>query len=158
MDRRISKNSVEEPLFEARKNGLQKVSKVETMCAHGKILGMDTFSWVAPQVDKLATVIHSFPFKVLWIGSSDHIKLCLENYPELTNSIETIIIYDQPIHDMNIEFLQRIKDYVCVEGTSAALELAKSLKMKKRVFLFTINKAEAQEQKLKFEQFISLFN
>ncbi|HHZ81950.1 MAG TPA: hypothetical protein EYN64_04410 [Flavobacteriales bacterium] len=59
---------------------------------------------------------------------------------------------------MNIEFLQRIKDYVCVEGTSAALELAKSLKMKKRVFLFTINKAEAQEQKLKFEQFISLFN
>jgi hypothetical protein len=158
MDRRISKNSAEERLFEARKTGLQKVSKVETMCAHGKILGMDTFSWVAPQVDKLATVIHSFPFKVLWIGSRDHIKLCLENYPELANSIETIIIYDQPNHDMNIEFLQRIKDYVCVEGTSAALELAKSLNMKKRVFLFTINKAEAQEQKLKFEQFISLFN
>ena len=158
MDRRISKNSVKERLLEVRKNGLLKVSKVESMCAHGKVLGMDTFSWIAPQVDKLATVILSFPFKVLWIGSHDHIKLCLENYPELVTNIETIIIYDQDVPRLNSEILKRINNYVCVEGTDAAFELAKSLKIKKGAFLFTINKDVAQEEKLKFEQFISLFN
>ena len=158
MDRRISKKNMKDRLFEARKNGLLKVSKVESMRAHGKVLGMDTFSWIAPQVDKLATVILSFPFKVLWIGSNDHIKLCLENYPELVTNIETIIIYDQEVPRLNSETLKRINNYVCVEGTDAAFELAKSLKIKKRAFLFTINKARGQEEKRKFEQFISLFN
>ena len=158
MERRISKNNVEERLLETRKNGLLKAAKSESMCAHGKVLGMDTFSWVEPQVDKLATVIHSFPFKVIWIGSNEHIERCFESYPELIDSVELVIIYDQAAPNLHLEPFNRNNNFVCTEGTAAALELAKSLQTKKRVFLFTINKVTAKEEKHKFEQFISLFS
>lgn len=158
MDHKISKNSVKEGFFETRKNTLKKVAKAKAMCAHGKLLGMDTFSWIDPQVDKLATVIQSFPFKVLWVGSQEQISLCMEHYPELADSIEAIIVYDQPAEESNNEIHKGLIKSVGSDGIMEALKLATSLKIKKRVFLITLNKAVAREQKLKLEQFISLFN
>ena len=43
------------------------------MNAHGKVMGMDTFSWVNPQIDALASALESFTFNILLVGSKKKI-------------------------------------------------------------------------------------
>jgi hypothetical protein len=155
MDSKISKLSTEEQLLQARERGLREANEVNAMSAHGKVLGMDTFSWVSPQLDILSTVLSSFPFPVLWVGSHDQIKNCLENYPEIIQKIDTVILYDRTLLNTERTILKDIKNITCIEGTDHALTIAKSMSKKKRVFLFTIDKKSAHGQREQFEQFIT---
>lgn len=155
MEEKVIKLGTEEQLLQAREEGLRELAKANAMRAHGKVLGMDTFSWISPQSDLLATVLNSFPFAVLWVGSHDQVKTCLENYPELTQKIETIIVHDKTLLNVRRELLQKIKNIACVEGTAAALALTKSLKLKKGVLLYTTDGGDAKNGKAEFELFIS---
>ena len=157
MEEKVIKPGTEEQLLQAREEGLQELAKANAMRAHGKVLGMDTFSWISPQLDTLATVLNSFPFAVLWVGSHDQVKTCLENYPELAQKIETIIVHDRTLLNVNRELLHTIKNVACVEGTAAALALTKSMKLKKGVLLYTTNGGNAKDGKEAFELFISPF-
>ena len=74
IDKKEIVNSSEQ-LLQAREQGLKQAQQVDTMQAHGKILGMDTFSWMNPHVDMLATLLASFPFSILWIGTQRQIGL-----------------------------------------------------------------------------------
>ena len=157
MEQKATKFTTEELLLQAREEGLQELTKANAMRAHGKVLGMDTFSWINPQIDNLATVLKSFPFTVIWVGSHDQVKACLENYPELADNVETVIIHDRSVLNLNREILRTIKNIACIDGTTEALEMSKSLKIKKGVLLYTTNCIEPKKDKEDFEQFITLF-
>lgn len=157
MSQKVSKQTAEEQLLQARKEGLQDALQVNSMRAHGKVLGMDTFSWINPQLDALASALSSFPFEIIWVGSHEQITRCLSIQPELAKSIETIIVHDNPILNLKKETLNEIKNIVCLEGTKHALELIKSMKKDKCALLFSTMGTTAKNDKEEFEQYISLF-
>ncbi|MBL1281403.1 MAG: hypothetical protein COA33_014085 [Fluviicola sp.] len=157
MSQKVSKITTEEQLLRSREEGLQDALQVNAMCAHGKILGMDTFSWINPQMDALSSALQSLPFDIVWVGNHEQIINCLDIQPELAKSIETIIVHDNPILNLKKETLDKIKNIVCLEGVSHALELIKAMKKEKCAFLFTTMGANAKKDKEEFEHYISLF-
>ena len=158
MSSKVSNNTSEDKLLQSREQGLQEAIQVNSMRAHGKVLGMDTFSWANPQIDALASALTSFPFPIIWIGCEKQIKECLNNYPELSNAIETLLIQNTSELNLDQTVMKNVKNIVCIEGTKYALELMKTMKKEKCVFLFTTEGQEAKNDKKEFEQFISLFN
>lgn len=157
MDKQRTKVSSEEQLLQARERGLQEAQEVNAMNAHGKVLGMDTFSWINPQIDMLSTVIDSLPFNIIWVGNHEQIKNCLELHPNIIENIQTVIVQDDTLLNADRKLINEIENVVCIEGTSFALEFIKTMKQAKSAFLFTAEGPNAKEQKEKFEQFISLF-
>lgn len=147
----------EEQLLQARKEGLKQAQQVNSMQAHGKVLGMDTFSWMNPQIDMLATLLSSFPFSILWVGTYVQIQNCLKMYPDLSGNIETILIHNSTSLDLDINTLKKIKTIACVDGMENALDLVKTMKLKKGVFIYTDENEEALKGKQIFEDFVNQF-
>lgn len=147
----------EEQLLQARKEGLKQAQQVNSMQAHGKVLGMDTFSWMNPQVDMLATLLSSFPFSILWVGTYEQIQNCLKMYPELSGDIEAILIHNSSSMVLDKTALQKIKTIACVDGMENALDLVKTMKLKKGVFIYTDENEEALKGKQIFEDFVNQY-
>jgi hypothetical protein len=146
-----------EQLLQAREEGLKQAQQVNTMQAHGKILGMDTFSWMNPQVDMLATLLSSFPFSILWIGTQQQIEQCLKLYPELSKNIESILIHDTSSLGLNHAALQKINTIACVDGVEYAFEFVKSMKLKKGVLMYTNENETAITDRKAFEEFVQIY-
>lgn len=144
----------EEQLLQARERGLREAGEVHAMKAHGKVLGMDAFSWINPDLNTLASVIDSFPFAVHWLGSHDQIKQCIEAHPEVLDSLQSIVIYDRSLADISRTSLERIPNIACLEGTAEALDLLKAMQRGKSVFLFTSTHLNEERNK-QFEAFLS---
>lgn len=147
----------EEQLLQARNEGLKQAQQVDSMQAHGKILGMDTFSWMNPQVDLLATLLSSFPFSILWVGTLEQIQNCLKLYPELSGNIETILIHNSSSMLLQKAALESVNSIACVDGMEHALDFVKSMKLKKGVFIYTDEKEEALRGKQIFEDFVNQY-
>ena len=56
---------IENSILQARKEGLLKASDT-TMNSHGKLWGMDVFSWINPNPVVLSATMESFPFPILF--------------------------------------------------------------------------------------------
>jgi len=153
MKKTTNQLNTEQQLLQARERGLREASQVHAMKAHGKVLGMDAFSWINPDADTLVTVIESFPFAVHWIGAHDQIKMCLDSHPRLSESLQSVIVYDRARIDVGREALLNIPTLVCLEGTEEALDLLKAMQREKSVFLFTTTTAN-EERKTIFEAFM----
>lgn len=149
--------NVEEQLLQLRKDGLQTATQINAMNAHGKILGMDTFSWINPQIDALASALKSFPFKVIWVGNSQEIENCLHLFPDSTNSIDTVIIQDKAELNLGKESFWNISSIFCLEHSQESLNLLKNVKKEKSIFLYTTSGKKTSENKSIFNEFISLF-
>lgn len=147
----------DEQLLQAREQGLKQGKQVDAMQAHGKILGMDTFSWMNPQVDMLATLLSSFPFSILWIGTHGQIDQCMRLYPELSGNIETILIHDTSSLGLNKSALEKINTIACVDGVEHAFEFVKSMKLKKGVLMYTNENETAIADKGIFEEFVQTY-
>lgn len=147
----------EEQLLQAREAGLNEAKQVDAMQAHGKVLGMDTFSWMNPQIDMLATLLESFPFSILWVGTRSQIEKCLTLYPALSGNIETIILHDSPDLKLSNSGYEKINTIACVDGIEHALEFVKSLKRKKGVLIYTNENEAVLKDKAAFEKFVQFY-
>ena len=154
MEQKINQLSSEEQLLQARELGLNEAVNVNSMSAHGKVLSMDTFSWVNPNNDTLATVLSSFPFPVIWIGNHDQIKSVLENYPSTVDNIKTIVIQNKSTLKLDRKTLDKFSNILCIDGAEFALKTIQSFAIEKHVFLYTCGGQNAQEQKKCFTEFI----
>tara|TARA_B110000305_G_C19443459_1_gene643334 strand:- start:916 stop:1392 length:477 start_codon:yes stop_codon:yes gene_type:complete len=157
MSDEVKKKTIEEQLLQSRGAGLKDAIQINTMNAHGKVMGMDTFSWVNPQIDALASALESFPFTILWVGSKKQVEDCLKNYKSLTDSIDTIIIHDFAEMMVGENVFENIQNIACVEGLKHALPMIYALKKEKCAFLFTTEGANSKAEKKNFYSFIELY-
>ena len=157
MSSKVTEITVEDKLLQLRKDGLHTAAQINSMNAHGKILGMDTFSWINPQIDALASALKSFPFKVIWIGDSQQIENCLSVFPDSIKSIDTIIIQDKAELNLDKNSFWNVSNIFCLNQTQESLNLLKTVKKEKSIFLYTTGGSNASENKTIFNEFISLF-
>ena len=146
---------LEDRLLEARNEGLQNM-KETTLRPHGKLWGMDVFSWYKPNIHILANTIHAFPFPVLWIGNGSDIFSTIEEDPSVCIQLNTIITFDETRFILPNEELSKIKNIAGVNSLEDAFRLLKLFKKKNAVLLFSASNEDWKKNKLEFEEFLNI--
>lgn len=154
MESKKTRQSSEEQLFEARKRGLKEAGEVHAMKAHGKVLGLDTFSWIRPQVDLLATVLGSFPFPVFWVCTKKQAEELFHLYPEVSESVIGLIVYDNAEMTFDPAVIHQIPHLICFDGLSESLSFLSSIQKEKNILLFTTEGSNSTRCYHTFSQFI----
>ncbi len=148
--------SLENRLLEARNEGLNKAKEL-TLRPHGKLWGMDVFSWYQPNVHLLTNTIHSFPFPVVWIGNAADINNAIEEDFDVCVQLNSVVTFDNSLLNLSDEALNKIPNVAGVSSLSDALILLKTFKKKNSVFLFSASGEDWEENKKTFEEFLELF-
>jgi len=156
MERKIIQKN-KENLLELRKEGKKEAFAINAMQAHGKIMGMDTFSWINPNMDQLSSTLTSFPFRIIWISTQQQLKNCLAIEKTLSKNIETIILHDKTTSEFNENDFFSIKNIIAVQNTKEALQLLSAVKKEKCAFLFSSEGSNAKNDKQEFEKFIARY-
>jgi hypothetical protein len=140
---------IENSILQARKEGLLKAGD-STMQSHGKLWGMDVFSWINPKPAVLAATMDSFPFPIFWISSSLERNEVLEVNVELMAKIHFSIIVDSE------NLLNGSNNIVSVTSLNEAFDQINSLKIKPSILLFTYSKSDWEYQKNRFSDYLSM--
>ena len=140
---------IENSILQARKEGLLKAGD-STMQSHGKLWGMDVFSWINPKPAVLAATMDSFPFPIFWISSSPERNEVLEVNVELMTKIHFSVIVDSE------NLLNGSNNIVSVTTLKEAFDQINSLKIKPSILLFTYSKSDWEYQKNRFSDYLSM--
>lgn len=155
MKKHLTKHTTEEDLLKARRESLEQWREDTAMKAHGKVFGMDTFSWLNPPTEGLINVIASFPFSVLWLSGHAQAKEGLELNLGLHRKLNTMIIYDRTQLSIAPEFLNEVETIMNVSSVMDALAFVKEVNREKMVFLFTSHGESAKQEMSHFESWLS---
>lgn len=152
----IKKNiSQQEQLLQARQQQLEN-PVVGSLRSHGKLWGMDVFSWFKPSLNELENTISSFPFPVCWFSNEeDVLSLVNENNVWISN-VKLLCTYDKAGFKISNKSLDTIDNVLGSASLTDALELLKVLKVSQSVLLFTCSAENWKEVKAEFDAFISL--
>jgi hypothetical protein len=143
---------IENSILQARKEGLLKAGD-SSMLSHGKLWGMDVFSWVNPKPAVLSATMDSFPFPIFWISSSLERKEVLEINIELNAKIHFSVLLDS---DNSTNDLLVLNNGVVVSTLNEAFDQINSLKIKPSILLFTYSKSDWEYQKNRFNDYLSM--
>lgn len=140
---------IENSILQARKEGLLKAGDT-TMQSHGKLWGMDVFSWINPKPTVLAATMDSFPFPIFWISSSLERNEVLEVNVDLNDKIHFTVVLNSenlPIVSNNI---------VSISTLNQAFDQINILKIKPSILLFTYSQSDWEYQKNRFSDYLSM--
>lgn len=73
----------------------QLSSSTSSLKSHGKLFGMDAFSWHNPNISVLAKTIESFPFKTIWLGNFAEIDAHINLYGDNHKKPVDYIVYGE---------------------------------------------------------------
>lgn len=145
----------EDRLLEARKEGLNKMHET-SMRPHGKLWGMDVFSWVNPSTEMISNTLHSFPFPVIWIGNGSDIIQSLNEEELVIHNLRSVITHDTNIFNLKDSWLEGLKNCAGTDSVEAAFHLVQLFKAPQTVLLFTASGEKWEEDAAQFEEFIKL--
>ncbi len=135
---KLIKDITDNKLLQSRESGLKDARELYSMKAHGKNAGMDVFSWVNPEVNALAAVLKSMPFKVIWLATRRQVESLVNDHQDALDSIESLVIYDSAKLSPNFDWLAKRTSVASVYGVKDAMELLSAMKKRERVFLYSL--------------------
>ena len=142
-------------LVEARKESLKQMHKT-SIRPHGKLWGMDVFSWYQPNAELVVNTIHTFPFPVVWVGNSSDIKGTIALDHSICSHLNALLFHDSAKISLSVEEWLKTKTVASVSNLEDALRLLNSFKQKNTVLLFTASGDNWETQKELFENFLSI--
>ena len=142
-------------LLDARNEALKNQDSHQSIRAHGKVVGMNTFSWIHPQVDVLAKTIESLPFQITWVGCVDQVIDLAKNYPEIAQKILLVVVYDANGRNAEISAMSELENVLCIDDLYAGLNFIRMSKKEGVSVLFTSDLMNWQDRLDQFEMYIS---
>jgi hypothetical protein len=142
-------------LLDARNEGLKNMRE-NALRPHGKLWGMDVFSWYQPDVNLLSNTLHSFPFPVVWLGNSEDIKNTIAEDSSVCAQLTTIVSFDNSFFNISLESLDKIQNVVALNSLHDALLMLKAMRKKSAVLLFSASGESWFESKNEFEEFLNI--
>jgi hypothetical protein len=82
----IQGKSINDSLSKAQGVGLR---------AHGKLKGLDVFTWMQPEQNALINFIESIPSGIIWVGNPTEIEAVLSVHPQLMNKFQSILSFGE---------------------------------------------------------------
>lgn len=144
-----------EQLLQARQHNLQQLEK-SSLRPHGKLWGMDVFTWYNPSGYELENTLTSFPFPVIWFGNHATIYELLNASPDVWSNLQTLCVYDSGKIEMPAGAMQSIKNVLGTTEFQDIFEFIRAFKQKNAVFLFTASGGTSESRKKQFEDFLNL--
>ena len=154
MDQQIGKKS-SLTLLGSRKESLEQM-KFGAIRAHGKLWGMDVFSWPNPSVELVASTIESFPFPVVWVGNKAVFEWCNEYHETVWSNVRTLIATDEPRMVFKNENFVQVQNVYGTNSVDECLLMMKGMQLKGGVILFTATDSEWERNHQAFVDFIEL--
>jgi hypothetical protein len=142
---------IEDSIIKARKEGLLKASD-SSMQSHGKLWGLDVFSWINPKPSVLSATMESFPFPLIWLSSLAEKEPVLLSNPDLLNKIHYAIEINSNASQDN----HRLNNHSKVNSVSDAFNVIQQIKIKPSILLFTYANSDWEYQKNRFIDYLSL--
>ena len=149
------KINVGDRLLDARNEGLKNMRE-NSLRPHGKLWGMDVFSWYQPNVNLLSNTLHSFPFPVVWIGNAIDINNTIVEDPSVCVQLTSVLAFDTSKFSVSLESLNKIQNVAAVNNLEDALKLLKAMKQKNAVLLFSVSGVDWSDIKENFENFLNM--
>ena len=140
-------------LAEARAENLKQVES-STLRPHGKMWGMDVFSWYNPLVDDLLTLFQSFPAPITWIGNSSMIENVFASDTDSLVNLTVVCAHNQADFKLaNSEYLEAVHG---AEEMKSAFEIIKARKQGNGIILFTASGNDWTSQRDAFEYYLKI--
>lgn len=140
-------------LLEARKRALENVVN-GSIRPHGKLWGMDVFSWGNPHVELIASTIHSFPFPVIWLASSELLTAVVSFDAAVSGNAHAVISYADGALDENK--FRDVPHVVTTNDVEAAFQKMNELRLKRGVILFCHSGTDAEHYENAFKAYLEL--
>ncbi len=142
-------------LIKNRQENLEKFNAT-SLRPHGKLWGMDVFSWFNSEPWLLANTIQAMPFPVIWIaGSNEVVKSFVEDERSIQN-IDTLLTYNESVFQIDKLWLERIPNSAGTSSSWDAFRMLELLKSPKKVLLFTASGDDWEQEKWNFEEFLKI--
>jgi len=143
---------IEETIVQARKEGLLKVTDT-SMQSHGKLWGMDVFSWINPKPNVLSETMKSFPFPIIWIASYQERDEVLQLNIDLIEKIHHTILLE---NEIELVANSSSNDFSIVFKVSEAFHRIEKMKIKPSILLFSYSKSDWEFQRKQFNDYLTL--
>ena len=75
-------------------DSLRNVKK-SSMRAHGKLKGIDVFTWMQPEQNALVNFINSLPTGIIWVGNPAEIEAVFSSNPLILPKFQSIFSYGE---------------------------------------------------------------
>ena len=137
-------------LLEVRKEALENVVN-GSIRPHGKLWGMDVFSWQNPQLDAITSTIHSLPFPIVWLASTDLLNEAYTNDETILSNIHAAISYEKGV-SKEIVF----PDAISSESIQKAFEVMNENRLKRGVILFCHTGIDSEYYQNAFKAYLEL--
>lgn len=140
-------------LAEARTENLKQVESA-TLRPHGKMWGMDVFSWYNPLVGDLQTLFQSFPAPITWIGNHSMIENVFAAGSDSLVNLTVVCAHNQvDIKLENAEYLAAIHG---ANDIKSAFEIIKARKQGNGILLFSASGIDWTTQRDAFEYYLKI--
>lgn len=139
----------EKRLLDARKIALQNAGQT-SMRPHGKLWGMDVFTWKFPDPELLMNTISAFPFQVIWAAEGELLNDWMTQFPALKLHLKGVVAYDG-VAGPKLDSYGFSAVRVNVEQTFSYL---KTVAEQKTVLLFTC--VQQEENETEIEKYLNL--
>lgn len=148
----MQKTKTEYNLLEARKEALNQVAN-GSIRPHGKLWGMDVFSWENPNVETIASTIHSFPFPIVWLGDAQLLTTIVEHDASVLSNIHAVVSYDGKLDTTTFQDVELLSEQTDVQQ---ALQKMNEFRLKRGVVLFCHSGIDSEFYKNAFKTFLGL--
>lgn len=131
--------------FDKIKSAIAKAQKIgskgpsdTSLKSHGKLFGMDAFSWHNPDVLVLEKTIESFPFPTIWLGNATEINAYVNSFDHGHQKIKNYIIYG----DCE-DIVKNQKHTIHFPSLSISLKELKAYSFNPGILLFTASDSDS---------------
>lgn len=125
------------------------------MRSHGKLWGMDCFSWFNPDLDALKSAIQHFHLPVIWVSTTSLINELLIHDNAWMKNLEVICTIDDNLDQLNMDKLQNGTTIMVNSMLVEALKIIQQINHSNRILLISSDRNECFKDQLVVDQFIT---
>lgn len=122
---------------------------------HGKMWGMDVFSWSNPEIVAMADTIHSFPFKVLLVTNHNILDSLLEQDELVATNLQGVILFQstKAIKDERLKFVDNVAYF---NDVKSAFQQMYEWQVPRTIILFCSEGMDAELHQNEFNRFLEV--
>lgn len=152
----MQQTKTEHNILEARKKALEQVVH-GSIRPHGKLWGMDVFSWANPNVETIVSTIHSFPFSVILIAPSALLMTVVENDPAIVSNLHAVISYEDAQLVFDGKKFEVVQHVFTTNEVQQALLKVNDYRLKRGVILFCSEGADFERYQKAFGEYLEIY-
>jgi hypothetical protein len=125
------------------------------MRSHGKLWGMDCFSWFNPEVDALNAAIQHFHSPVICLINTSLLNELLSVHTSWMKNIDVICTIDDHLDQLNLEKLENGATIFVNSTLLEALRTVQQINQHNRIVLITTSHPQSLDDQLEVDRFIA---